>query len=110
MRWKRGRAGSCVGLGRTLAPEPGSVAGVSGNRHICDGQASTVDAMTPDPVAVEGLNTVEVFAAGVALAAIAGQQGRGHAATFGAADSISARISSTRQAVIRSPNARVGCG
>ena len=66
--------------------------------------------MRADSVAVKVSRAGEVFAAGVALAGIAGELWRVHAVTFGAADSISARISSTRQAVIRSPNARVGCG
>lgn len=94
MLWKCGRAGSCVGFGRTRAPESGSVAAVSGSFHFRDGQASAVDAVASDPVAVERLNTVEVFAAGVALAAVAGQLRRGHAASTPSA--MNARTSPTR--------------
>lgn len=110
MRWKRGRARSCIGFLCALAPESGSVAGVSGSFHFRDGQASAVDAVASDPVAVKRLNAVEVFATGIALAAVAGQLRRAHAAAFGAVASINARISSARQAVMRSPSARVGCG
>jgi len=113
MRWKRGRAGLCVGFRCTLAPESGSVAGESASFHFRDGKASSVDAVTSDPVAVERLNAVEVVAAGVALAAIASQLRRAHAAAFASRSAMRAAIqpsiSVAFHALARSPSL-IGAG